>query len=43
MPYICYEEKNFHKKSLALIETADAICHEYMEQGYTLTLRQLYY
>jgi len=43
MPYICYEEKNFHRKSMALIQTADEICKEYMEQGYTLTLRQLYY
>lgn len=43
MPYICYEEKNFHRKSMALIQTADEICQEYMEQGYTLTLRQLYY
>jgi len=43
MPYICYEEKNFHRKSRALIETANEICNDYMSQGYTLTLRQLYY
>src|SRR5580692_1670580 len=43
MPYICYKEKNFRADSLALIETADAICKEYMAQGFTLTLRQLYY
>lgn len=43
MPYICYKENNFHKKSLNIIKIADEICTEYMSQGYTLTLRQLYY
>lgn len=43
MPFIEYQEKRFHKKSLALIEIANQICHEYTSQGYTLTVRQLYY
>ena len=43
MPRIKYEDKNFHRKSLVIIGIADKICTEYMEQGYTLTLRQLYY
>lgn len=43
MPYIQYEERNFHKKSLAIINVANQICIEYQKDGYTLTLRQLYY
>lgn len=43
MPYICYKDNNFHKKSLGLIQIANQICEEYAEQGYQLTLRQLYY
>lgn len=43
MPFIRYEEKNFHQKSLAIIAKANEICAEYVEQGYILTLRQLYY
>lgn len=43
MPYICYVDKNFHRKSWGIIDTANKICKEYMDQGYTLTLRQLYY
>lgn len=43
MPFIKYAEKNFHKKSLNIIAVANKICDEYMAQGYTLTLRQLYY
>lgn len=43
MPYIAYKDVKFHKKSLALIETARSICNDYMADGYTLTLRQLYY
>lgn len=40
---ICYKETNFKEKSLYLIETANDIVNEYKEQGYELTLRQLYY
>lgn len=43
MPYIKYKDVNFHRKSLRLIQIAQEICNEYMEKGYTLTLRQLYY
>lgn len=40
---IRYIEKRFSKTSLAIIEHANVIIHEYSEQGYILTLRQLYY
>jgi len=43
MEYKQYEKRNFQKKSLALIEQINAILSEYREQGYTLTLRQIYY
>lgn len=43
MPRIKYVEKRFNKKSLALIECANHIIAEYQQQGFTLTLRQLYY
>lgn len=43
MPLICYQEFNFRRKSLALIDQANEIIDEYTRQGYTLTLRQLYY
>jgi hypothetical protein len=43
MPCICYVEKNFSAKSRTLIEQANEIIDEYQSQGYTLTLRQLYY
>lgn len=35
--------KEFRPASMATIETADAICTEYAEAGYDLSLRQLYY
>jgi len=40
---IAYIEKNFTQKSLDLIETANKIISEYQQQGFDLTLRQLYY
>lgn len=40
---ICYKDKRFSKASLAIIDYADKIIEEYAEQGYSLTLRQLYY
>lgn len=43
MPLIRYQDKNFHKRSLQIITVANKIIAEYTEQGYTLTLRQLYY
>jgi len=43
MPFICYKERRFGADSEAIIEKAKEICEDYMAQGYTLTLRQLYY
>lgn len=43
MPKIEYVYKRFGEATLAVIQTADAICQEYAAQGYDLTLRQLYY
>lgn len=40
---ICYKYKNFHSKSLIIIDNANKIIKEYEKQGYQLTLRQLYY
>ena len=40
---IAYIKKRFSKTSLAIIERANDIIEEYAGQGYTLTLRQLYY
>jgi hypothetical protein len=38
-----FVERNFRADSRSLIEQANAIIEEYQEQGFTLTLRQLYY
>jgi len=38
-----YIEKRFRDKSLELIEVAEGILEDYLERGYDLTLRQLYY
>lgn len=43
MPLIAYKEKKFQQEALDVIEDANLILHEYGEQGFTLTLRQLYY
>lgn len=43
MSKICYVPKNFHGKTLDIISVAEAICQEYADQGFTITLRQLYY
>lgn len=40
---IAYKEKNFRQKSMGIIGTASSIIKEYQEQGFLLTLRQLYY
>lgn len=41
--YRCYVEKKFRAESLALIGQANKIIDEYEQQGFSLTLRQLYY
>lgn len=43
MPRICYVEKRFAVSSRVIIDCADDIIEEYKEQGFNLTLRQLYY
>lgn len=43
MPKICYVEKRFNDKSQILIAQANSIIADMNSQGYTLTLRQLYY
>ena len=43
MPLIEYKTFNFRKASIAVINLANKIIAEYREQGYELTLRQLYY
>jgi len=40
---ICYEEHRFNASTQALVELAGAIIEEYADQGFDLTLRQLYY
>jgi hypothetical protein len=40
---IRYIDKNFYKKTEALISVANSIIEEYAGQGFDLTLRQLYY
>lgn len=43
MPKIRYQEINLGEKSLALVKHCNEIIAEYSAQGFTLTLRQLYY
>lgn len=43
MSLICYREQKFTAPVLAVIEAASAIIEEYEAQGFSLTLRQLYY
>lgn len=43
MPRIAYVEKNFHDSTKLTIKRAMDIIDEYEEQGFSLTLRQLYY
>lgn len=40
---IKYENKKFSADKMAVVDAAVAICEEYAEQGFALTLRQLYY
>ena len=41
--YIKYVDKKFHKSSREIIDAAEKIIEEYEDQGFQLTLRQLYY
>lgn len=43
MPKIFYKDYKPDPAGMKIILTADEICDEYMAQGFTLTLRQLYY
>ncbi|MEP3114117.1 hypothetical protein [Nisaea sp.] len=43
MSAICYKPKSFREPSLAIIGAATNIIEEYQAEGFTLTLRQLYY
>lgn len=43
MPKICYRTKKFSAERMELINKANAIIAEYAQQGFELTLRQLYY
>lgn len=43
MPRIAYRDSNFRPATLEIIQQANAIASEYGRQGFSLTLRQLYY
>lgn len=43
MPKICYVDKRFRAESLRLIEKINGVIKDYDAQGYSLTLRQVYY
>jgi len=43
MPHIAYTPKRFNASSQRVIDQANVIISDYRAQGYTLTLRQLYY
>lgn len=43
MPKIEYEKKNFRQEALETITQAETIIQDYQAQGFSLTLRQLYY
>lgn len=43
MPHETYITKRFEDSTLDMIAHVQCICNEYMTQGFTLTLRQLYY
>jgi hypothetical protein len=43
MPLIEYKAKRFKPATLEMIEKANTIIEEYMDAGYVLTVRQLYY
>lgn len=43
MPRICYQAKTFSPEKLAIINQTNRIINTYTQQGFSLTLRQLYY
>ncbi len=43
MPKIKYQQQNFRHDSLIMIEKIEAITNTYKQQGYDMTLRQVYY
>lgn len=43
MPKICYVKRRFSATSMQMIDMANSIIGEYNNQGFSLTLRQLYY
>lgn len=43
MTYICYERKRFTEAHLEVIAKANSVLEDYANQGFTLTVRQLYY
>ena len=43
MPFQVFQDHNFRENAEAQIAQANSIINEYRAQGYTLTLRQLYY
>lgn len=43
MPLICYKETKFQSESKYLIDLVNDVIKTYKEQGYDLTLRQIYY
>ena len=43
MSKICYVARRFHRATMEVIDRANEIIKEYAEQGFDLTLRQLYY
>jgi hypothetical protein len=43
MPKIAYIERNFRNKQRQQVAWADQTCRDFARQGYSLTLRQLYY
>lgn len=43
MPLIQYEKKKFSEEKLELIAKCNTIIQKYQQQGFSLTLRQLYY
>jgi len=40
---ITYENKSFRKETLEIIDKANEIIEDYLQQGFSLTLRQIYY
>ncbi len=43
MSKVCFIPKDFRKSSVELIEFMNTLIESYQDQGYTLTVRQLYY